>query len=156
MEVRNLICIGCPMGCPLTVTLDGDDIRVTGNTCPRGADYAKKEVLSPTRIVTSTVRVHGGTIARASVKTKSDIPKSKIFDVMNEIKSKQVEAPVVMGQVIIADCAGTGVDIIATKSVSRAAGKVDGAAAECAGRAAAGKAGVAAAGNAGREPVGSR
>ena len=47
METRNLICIGCPLGCPVTVTMDGDDINVTGNTCPRGADYAKKEVLKP-------------------------------------------------------------------------------------------------------------
>ena len=117
MEVRNLICIGCPLGCPVTVTMEGEEINVTGNTCPRGADYAKKEVLSPTRIVTSSIRVNHGVIARVSVKTKSDIPKSKIFDVMEEIRSIRVEAPVAMGQVLIENCAGTGVDIIATKDV---------------------------------------
>ena len=119
MEVRNLICIGCPLGCPVTVTMDGDEINVTGNTCPRGADYARKEVLSPTRIVTSSIRVNGGTIARVSVKTKSDIPKSKIFEVMKEIQAVQVDAPVALGQVLIKDCAGTGVEIIATKTVER-------------------------------------
>ena len=117
METRNLICIGCPLGCPVTVTMEGEEINVTGNTCPRGADYAKKEVLSPTRIVTSSIRVNHGVIARVSVKTKSDIPKSKIFDVMEEIRSIRVEAPVAMGQVLIENCAGTGVDIIATKDV---------------------------------------
>lgn len=117
MEVRNLICIGCPLGCPVTVTMDGDEISVTGNTCPRGADYARKEVLSPTRIVTSTIRVNGGVIARVSVKTKNDIPKSKIFDVMDEIRNTRVDAPVAMGQVLIENCAGTGVEIIATKDV---------------------------------------
>lgn len=120
MEVRELICISCPMGCPLTVTMDGDSLTVTGNTCPRGEDYAKKEVLSPTRIVTSSVRVNGGTIARVSVKTKTDIPKGKIFDVMKEIRAARVDAPVEMGDVVIADCAGTGVEVIATKSVARA------------------------------------
>lgn len=120
MEVRELICINCPMGCPLTVTMDGDSLTVTGNTCPRGEDYAKKEVLSPTRIVTSSVRVNGGTIARVSVKTKTDIPKGKIFDVMKEIRTARVDAPVAMGDVVIADCAGTGVEVIATKSVARA------------------------------------
>ncbi len=120
MEVKELICINCPMGCPLTVTIDGDSLSVTGNTCPRGADYARKEILSPTRIVTSSVRVNGGTIARVSVKTRSDIPKGKIFDVMKEIRAAQLEAPVEMGDVVIADCAGTGVDVIATKSVGRA------------------------------------
>lgn len=120
METRNLICIGCPLGCPVTVTMDGDNISVTGNTCPRGADYAKKEVLSPTRIVTSSIIVNDGVIARVSVKTKSDIPKSKIFDVMKEIQAVRVDAPVALGQVLIEDCAGTGVEIIATKTVERA------------------------------------
>ena len=119
METRNLICIGCPLGCPVTVTIDGDDINVTGNTCPRGADYAKKEVLSPTRIVTSSIRVNDGVIARVSVKTKSDIPKSKIFEVMKEIQVVRVDAPVALGQILIEDCAGTGVEIIATKDVPR-------------------------------------
>ena len=119
MEVRNLICIGCPLGCPVTVTMDGDDMNVTGNTCPRGEAYAKKEVTHPTRIVTSSIRVKDGVIARVSVKTKDDIPKSKIFEVMEEIRGTHVDAPVSMGQVLIADCAGTGVEIIATKSVDR-------------------------------------
>ncbi len=120
MEVRNLICIGCPLGCPLTVTIDGGAVSVTGNTCQRGADYARKEVLSPTRIVTSTVRVEGGTIGRVSVKTKSDIPKTKIFEVMEEIHKISVTAPVEAGQVLIEDCAGCGVPVVATKSVARA------------------------------------
>lgn len=120
MEARNLICIGCPLGCSVTVTMDGENINVTGNTCPRGADYARKEVTNPTRIVTSSVRVEGGEIARVSVKTKHDIPKSKIFDIMEEIRKVEVKAPVSMGQVIIPDCAGTGVEIIATKSVNQA------------------------------------
>ena len=119
MEVRNLICIGCPLGCPVTVTMEGEDIQVTGNTCPRGADYARKEVLSPTRIVTSSIRVNDGVIARVSVKTKNDSPKPKSFEVMDEIRNTRVDAPVTMGQVLISDCAGTGVEIIATKSVER-------------------------------------
>ena len=72
MEVRELICIGCPLGCPLTVKMDGDQIEVSGNTCKRGDDYARKEVLSPTRIVTSSVHVTGGAIEMVSVKTKED------------------------------------------------------------------------------------
>ena len=66
MEVRELTCIGCPLGCQLTVTMGNDEIKVEGNTCPRGEAYAKKEVTNPTRIVTSTVRVEGGTIERAA------------------------------------------------------------------------------------------
>ena len=94
MEKRELICIQCPMGCPLTVTVSDDGaVSVTGNTCPRGAAYGEKEVTHPTRTVTSTVKLDGGTIARVSVKTASDIPKEKIFGVMEEIRAARVAAP---------------------------------------------------------------
>ena len=74
MEKRELICIGCPLGCPLSVTLENGEVTsVTGNTCPRGDAYARKEVTNPTRIVTSTVRVEGGVYAMVSCKTESDI-----------------------------------------------------------------------------------
>lgn len=117
MEIRNLICIGCPMGCPLTVKMDGENIEVSGNTCKRGAVYGKKEVTNPTRIVTTTVRVEGGVSAMVSVKTASDIPKGKIFDCVEALKGVKVNAPVTIGDVILADVAGTGIDIIATKNV---------------------------------------
>ena len=89
MEKRNLICIGCPMGCPLVVTMDhGEVVSVEGNTCKRGTVYGKKEVTNPTRIVTSTVRVSGGSIPVVSVKTREDIPKEKIFDCIKALHNK--------------------------------------------------------------------
>lgn len=119
MEKRELICIGCPMGCPLTVELEnGEVLSVKGNTCPRGAAYGRKEVTNPTRIVTSSVRVRGGEIAVVSCKTASDIPKGKIFDVVRALKAVEATAPVAIGQVLAKDIAGTGVDIIATKNVA--------------------------------------
>ena len=119
MTVRELTCIQCPMGCALTVSVDGDKITVTGNTCPRGAVYGEKEVTHPTRTVTSTVPVVCGEIARVSVKTKSDIPKEKIFEVMKEIGKTTLSAPVEIGQVVIPDVASTGVDVVATKTVKK-------------------------------------
>ncbi|MCI8326780.1 MAG: DUF1667 domain-containing protein [Lachnospiraceae bacterium] len=116
MENRELTCIGCPLGCQITVMMDQGEIKeVTGNTCPRGEEYARKEVLAPTRIVTSTVRLEGGDIAAIPVKTKQDIPKSKIFDVMDELKDVVVKVPVHIGDVVLEDVAGTGVPVIATK-----------------------------------------
>lgn len=118
MEERNLICIGCPMGCPLTVHLQEKEvISVIGNTCPRGADYAKKEVTNPTRIVTTTVRVKGGTEEMLPVKTRADIPKGSIFDCIQALKHVEVEAPIHIGDTILENVAGTGVDIIATKEI---------------------------------------
>ena len=118
MEKRNLTCIGCPMGCALLVEMNGKEIiSVTGNTCKKGAEYAVKEVTNPTRIVTSTVRVTGGSEAMVSVKTKEDIPKGKIFDCVKALKSVEVAAPVHIGDVLVKNVAGTGVDVIATKNV---------------------------------------
>ena len=117
METRQLICIGCPLGCPLTVRLDGEQMEISGNTCKRGEDYARKEVQNPTRIVTSTVRVTGGDVEMVSVKTKEDIPKGKIFACMDEIHRASAKAPVHIGDVIIPNCAGTGIPVIATKEI---------------------------------------
>ena len=118
METRELICIGCPMGCPLKVEMEnGEVVSVSGNTCKRGDVYARKEVTNPTRVVTSSVIVEGGSLAAVSVKTKEDIPKGKIFDIMKELKGVKVPAPVHIGDVILSNVAGTGVDIIATKNV---------------------------------------
>lgn len=116
MEKKELICICCPMGCPLTVELeDGKIIGITGYTCKRGEVYARKEVISPTRIVTSTVEVEGGKTARISVKTKEDIPKGKIFQCVKALKGVTVKAPVHIGDVVLSNVADTGVDIVATR-----------------------------------------
>ena len=118
METRELICIGCPLGCPLTVTVDNNEVTSdTGNTCPRGDAYARKEVTNPTRIVTSTVRVSGGVSPMVSCKTASDIPKENIFEVTECLKEVCVNAPVTIGDVVYANVAGTGVDVIATKNI---------------------------------------
>ena len=117
MGKRELICIGCPMGCPVTVEMNGEEIAsVSGNTCPRGDAYARKEVTNPTRIVTSTVKVEGGLVEMVSVKTKEDISKEKIFDCVKALKGLTVKAPVRIGDVILSDVAGTGVDVVATRN----------------------------------------
>ena len=118
MEKRELTCIGCPLGCTLTVEMTGGEVAsVVGNTCKRGDDYARKEVTNPTRIVTSSVKVEDGILAAVSVKTKEDIPKDKIFDCVKALKDISVKAPVHIGDVILASVAGTGADVIATKNV---------------------------------------
>lgn len=120
MEVKTLTCINCPMGCPLTVEMEGGQaVRVSGNTCKRGDIYARREVTNPTRIVTSTVKVGNGKSDMVSVKTKSDIPKGKIFDCVRALKGVQVEAPVCIGDVVVCNIADTGVNVVATKNVGR-------------------------------------
>ena len=117
MEERKLTCIGCPMGCPLTVVMNGKEVvSVTGNTCKRGDVYARKEVTDPTRIVTTTVNVKGGGVV--PVKTKEDIPKGKVMDCVKELKQLEIEPPVLIGQIIVEDVADTGIPVITTSSIN--------------------------------------
>ena len=119
MNTIELTCIGCPLGCPLTVTMESNEVlEVKGNTCPKGAIYAKKEVTNPTRIVTSTVRVTGGTCPMVNVKTASDIPKDKIFSCVEALKSVVLTAPVKIGDIVLENVAETDVNIVAARNVS--------------------------------------
>lgn len=118
MEERHLTCIGCPMGCQLTVHMENGEVKeVSGNTCKRGDIYARKEVTNPTRIVTSSVRVNGGKIAMVSCKTSQDIPKNMIFDCCHALEDVEVTAPVHIGDVLVLNVLNSGADIIATKNV---------------------------------------
>jgi CxxC motif-containing protein len=98
--------------------MDGDTVAsVSGNTCKRGEDYARKEMTDPRRIVTSTVRVTGGIHPVASVKTAADIPKNKIRECLEQLKDVEIAAPVAIGDVVLGNAAGTGIAVVATKSI---------------------------------------
>lgn len=118
MQKKEMTCIRCPLGCALTAVTDEDgNITVTGNTCPRGAEYAKNELTDPRRTVTSTVRLSGRKNQVVSVKTASDIPKDKIRDCIEALQQIEVAPPVHIGDIIIKNAADTGIDIIATKNI---------------------------------------
>ena len=112
---KELTCIVCPRGCLLTID---DNLNVTGNSCPRGAQYAKDEMTNPKRMITSIVRVKNRENMMVSVKTSTSIPKGKIFEVMAEIEKVSVNAPVHIGDIVIKDVLGTGSDIVATKEIA--------------------------------------
>ena len=120
MRDQNLTCIGCPLGCSISVSLsdNGEVSEITVNTCKKGEEYARKEVTNPSRVVTSIVKINNGDVNMVSVKTAEDIPKGKIFDCMEALKKVTVTAPVQIGEVIIKNVCGTGVDVIATKKVN--------------------------------------
>ncbi|WP_130836426.1 DUF1667 domain-containing protein [Lachnoclostridium sp. Marseille-P6806] len=122
-KTTELTCIRCPIGCLVSVTADaqGNVMDIRGNGCPNGSRYAASELVNPVRIVTSTVRVEGGELPVAPVKTKTDIPKGRVFDCMEAINRASVKAPVRIGDVVIADVLGLGVDVVATRDVGEAA-----------------------------------
>ena len=119
IEKKEFVCIRCPLGCNVSVDMEGEKIiNITGNTCPRGADYVTKELTDPRRIVTSLVKVQGGELPVVSVKTAADIPKGRILDCIREIKDIELHAPIHIGDVILENVCDTGVNIVATANVA--------------------------------------
>ena len=118
MKKVSLICICCPLGCPLEVTLEeGKDPVVRGHTCPKGHEYGKTEVTAPTRTLTTTLPAPGGDPAMVPVKTAAPIPKKAIRPAMEALKGVTLTPPIALGQVVVRDLAGTGVDLVATREI---------------------------------------
>ena len=129
---RKLVCISCPLGCRLTVTWEDEtDIKVTGNKCAKGESYAREEILAPKRVVTATVAVAGRSVAgrvaaartddsntrRLPVKTTAPLLKEHIPALLNELYGLEVKPPLHCGDVLLKDIAGTGVDLVATRTL---------------------------------------
>jgi len=117
---KTLICTNCPLGCILEATFDKEKITsLEGNGCKRGEQYAEKEIFHPERVVTTTVRISGASIPFIPVKTENSVPKKVSFDVMKLAFGVHLHAPIKAGDVVIKDLLGTGVDLIATRTLER-------------------------------------
>ena len=120
MEDRELVCVCCPRGCRIHVQMeDGKVLSVAGNSCPKGDAYARQECIRPMRILTTTVRAEGGIHRVCPVISASEIPLDLMKEAMDEVRTAKVTAPVKEGQVILKDLAGTGVALVASRSLER-------------------------------------
>jgi len=113
----KLTCIVCPRGCEMEVEKKNGQWTVTGNECKRGETYALQEARNPLRILTTSLPVTGGDYEMVSVKTAQPIPKGMISEALKVLRDKTLAAPIEMGQTIVPDIAGTGVDLVATRQV---------------------------------------
>lgn len=114
--MTELICIGCPKGCHLKVD-EENDYAVTGFSCPIGEKYGRTELLHPTRVLTSTVKIEGGLYSRCPVKTNQPIPKKDLFAVMRLLNQVQLHAPVSIGDVVLSNVLESGADVVVTKEM---------------------------------------
>lgn len=112
---KEMICITCPMGCHLTV--DTETLEVTGNTCLRGEEYAREELTAPKRVITSTVKIKGGIHNRVPVKTDGSIPKDFNFKCMDELAKIELVSPVKVGDIVIENVLGTGVNVVVCRDM---------------------------------------
>lgn len=119
-DQKALICVTCPMGCRLDVTLvDGQVVAVEGQGCKRVLAYARDETANPRRVVTTTVRVQAGRHPLLPVCTHGPFPKGQIFALLAELRRVAVSAPVQAGQIILADALGTGIQVLASRDMPR-------------------------------------
>lgn len=114
--LKNIVCVACPMGCGITVEIsaEGEIISVTGNTCKRGDAYARTECTNPVRSLTTTVKVCGGIHPVVPCKSAGPIPKGKVIECAEALREVEVKAPVKLGDVLVENVLGTGVNIVAT------------------------------------------
>lgn len=113
---KNLVCIICPRGCVLEADINGNEVSVSGNACPKGKGYALNECTNPVRTVTATVRVSNRPNTMVSVKTNTPVAKASMMQVMEHLRKTQVQAPVSIGDVVLENVFGSS--IIVTKAVN--------------------------------------
>ena len=118
-DTEKFVCIGCPVGCPLELAHEGNQIiEVAGNDCRRGAKYAKQEFTDPRRSLSTTVAISGAVWARLPVKTTGQVPKDQVMEAARVIHQIHCRAPVESGQVLLQGLLDeTGLDVVATRSM---------------------------------------
>jgi CxxC motif-containing protein len=116
-QMEKVICTTCPKGCTLEVTRDGETVVSILNGCKRGHEYAKQELTDPRRMVASTVSISGGLHPLMPVYTSAPFPKPRIPELLKVLRSVQLKAPVKMGEVVVTDVLGTGINVIASRTI---------------------------------------
>ena len=115
---KEIICTVCPVGCRITVEGEGANIAsIVGNTCKRGETYAKDEFIAPKRLLTCSVKLEGRDRAMLPIRSSKPLPKEKIMECMEVIRQVKVTAPITVGQVIISDILGTGIDMVSSMTI---------------------------------------
>lgn len=120
---RHFHCTTCPSECALTIETRIDEngvehvLSVQGNRCARGRKFAEQEIIRPMRILATTIVVRGGDEKLLPVRTARPIPRDLHLSAMRDIRHASVTAPVHMGDVVMSDLLGTGVDLVASMNV---------------------------------------
>ncbi len=114
---KELVCIVCPRSCRMTITSEGDELVVTGNTCKRGKEFAVNEMTDPRRTVCTTVRTSFPNVPVLPVRVSGAIPKNRIFDLMREVNRITVSKRIGREEVVVPNILDLGVDLIATSNI---------------------------------------
>jgi len=119
-DKKRFTCVICPIGCDIDVELSyGDEVSMEGSKCEKGKEFVLQELEEPMRILTTTVRIDGAKWAMLPVRTDKPIPQRLLFKVIDELSDIELQAPVKLSDMIVVDIAGTGANIVATRSMNR-------------------------------------
>lgn len=116
---EKVVCVTCPKGCTLQVTRDGQTVLKVGNGCKRGYEYARQELTDPRRMVASSVRITGALHPLLPVYTSAPFPKPRIPELLAILRMVEVKTPVTLDQTILEDVLGTGINIHASRDMSK-------------------------------------
>ena len=114
---KNLICIVCPIGCRLKISGINNDLKISGAKCEKGITYARDEIVNPLRVICTTVRIKGGIHRVIPVKTDKAIPEKYKLEVVKAVNNIELTSPVKMGDIVMRDLFGTGVNIVAERDM---------------------------------------
>lgn len=122
-RTQAIQCIGCPVGCGGEVVVDeGHVVAMHGFTCSKGEAYAAEEVVAPKRMVTTTVRVSGGSLPLLPVVSERPVPKEAIVACVRLLRGVVVEAPVAASAVVVENALGLGVNFLAARDMPSVSG----------------------------------
>lgn len=117
MKKAEYICIVCPRSCRITVEERDDGLSIQGNSCKRGAEFARNEHTHPMRMLTTTVVLTSEGLNRLPVISTAEVPRERLAECIKLLRAVHVQAPVREGDVVVHDIGGTGVDIVSARTV---------------------------------------
>ena len=114
----EITCIMCPLGCNMKVQFEGKKvINVRGNKCKKGITHAEHELFSPSRVLTTTIRTDNTGTPLLPVRSNREIPRERLMECMRFLSERAVSGPVMLGQAVVENILGLGVDMVACRSV---------------------------------------
>jgi len=115
--MKQITCITCPIGCRISIDIAEGEYIFSGNKCAKGRDFAKTEMTSPVRSLTTTVRTAFPEAPVLPVRTSGEVPKEKIKEIIRELSGIIITKKIGIGETVAADILGTGCDIIASSDM---------------------------------------
>ena len=118
IDEKEFICTICPNSCRLSVYKDKEgEMHVSGNQCIRGEHFGFKEYTNPERMLITTMRIENSKFPVIPVRSQKPLPKDQLLAAVKIVNDHVCNAPVTMGQVVIPNILGTGIDVIASRSM---------------------------------------